>query len=159
MNVEEQVLALVQQALADLDRSEVRLSLVTRKAVRIARLRGDYENLYWLAMELRTLGDQEARHAIYYEVAPHLTREALEAIHKSSVDSYIARRTSKSIQGEGVDPDVGGVLPFGLAELESRIENLKRVIQDLTTPTSLSSSDYIYLEKQQGALVPSCMWR
>lgn len=143
------VLDLVQRALDELDSPGARLSSVIRKAIRVARLRRDYDSLYWLAMEMRTIGDEEAKKDIYYEVAPHLTRAALETLHKQSIGAYIARRSSAHLEfSEGGGK--GGVLSLPVPEIEVRIENLREGIRDLTTPTTLSSSEYLYLEERQG---------
>jgi hypothetical protein len=78
-------------------------------------------------MEMRTAGDKESKSALYYEVAPHMNRADLEVLNKHSVEVYIVRRTSPAITS--VDgSEEGGVLVFSVAELESRIENLKAAI-------------------------------
>ena len=48
-------------ALDDLDNPAVPTSVVARKALRIARLRNDWNALLWLHTELRPAGDQQAR--------------------------------------------------------------------------------------------------
>jgi hypothetical protein len=150
MNQAGMTLELVQQALAELDAADGKLSSVIRKAIRIARLRGDYESLYWLAMEMRTIGDQNARYTIYYEVAPHLTRAGFEALHERSLDAYVARRFSHKIEtseGEGQ-----AVLGLSVPELEARIERMKEMAQELAPRSGISASDRSYTGGDSGPL-------
>jgi hypothetical protein len=153
MNIAEQILKLVHQALSELEASGSSISSVIRKAIRVARLRGDYESLYWLSMEMRTLGDQEAKNASYLEIAPHLTRTELEALNRRSVDGYIGRRRSNNLElapeysGESCE---GAVLGLGVPELEDKLKHLKKGIEDLTTPSHISPADYLYLEQRYG---------
>lgn len=71
------VFNLVQGALEDLDDPGVSLMKSVRKGIRIARLRKDYTALYWLEMEARTRGDDEARKALFLEIAPHFNEGAV----------------------------------------------------------------------------------
>ncbi|MFL6237616.1 MAG: hypothetical protein ACJ76N_31150 [Thermoanaerobaculia bacterium] len=147
MNVAEQILELVHQALSELETSGSSISSVIRKAIRVARLRGDYENLYWLSMEMRALGDQEAKNAIFLEIAPHLTRTELEALNRRSVDGYIGRRRSNNLElapeyaGESCE---GAILGLGVPELEDKFKFLEKGIEDLAAPSHLSPADYLY---------------
>lgn len=151
MDIARQVLDLVQQALVDLDTPGVRLSSVIRKAIRIARLREDYENLYCLSMEMRTVNDREARQAIYLEIAPHLTREELANLNDRSVEAYLARRFSKNLELRGQSEEEM-ILGLPVPEIEARIENLREMIRDLTVPASLGAPDYVKLEREQSAM-------
>lgn len=153
MNIAEQVLGLVHQALSELETPGSSISSVIRKAIRVARLREDYESLYWLSMEMRSIGDQEAKTAIYLEIAPHFTRTELQALNRRSVDGYIGRRKSNNLElapeyfGESCE---GAVLGLGVPELEEKLQHLREGIRELTTPLHLGPRDYLYLEQRQG---------
>jgi len=52
MNEPDKMLALVSEALNYFDDSNFQLSKIMRKAIHIAHLRNDYENLFWLKAEM-----------------------------------------------------------------------------------------------------------
>ncbi len=75
MSVLDRTLNLVQTTLDEFDSPNYKLSSVLRKAIRIARLRNDYENLWWLQEEMLADDDKEARNRIQKELLPHYSRE------------------------------------------------------------------------------------
>jgi hypothetical protein len=49
-------------------------------ALRVARLRGDVENLVWLSLEARPVGDEFAKRRAYSELRQNLARSELKAL-------------------------------------------------------------------------------
>jgi ABC-type transport system involved in cytochrome c biogenesis ATPase subunit len=66
---------LCRRLFAEFDGPDYRLSSVRRKAIRIARLRNDYENLWWLQAEMLADSDKEARNRIKKELLPHYSKD------------------------------------------------------------------------------------
>ena len=73
---------LVRDALDSLDDPNTKLSASIRKAIRIARLRNDYDNLWWLESEMLSWGNDEAKWRIAEEIAPHYTNAKYEYTKK-----------------------------------------------------------------------------
>src|SRR5207248_11322913 len=69
-----EILKLVREALDELDAARP-LSAVIRKAIRIARLRNDYEALWWLQLELVSMSDDKAIMQLKIELASRLGRD------------------------------------------------------------------------------------
>jgi hypothetical protein len=80
MSVLDRTLKLVQTTLDEFDNPNYKLSSVLRKAIRIARLRNDHENLWWLQEEMLADSDKEARNRIKRELLPHYSREQFRRI-------------------------------------------------------------------------------
>jgi hypothetical protein len=134
----DRIMDLVNQAFADLDNNEVPLSNVIGKAIRIARLRGDFDNLYWLEMEQRPLGDDRARSEFIAEVADHYSRDELERQHREVVEAYIAERTDEMPVNEDATEFETKVLGLSVRGIEDKINSISTVT---TTPVPPSGID------------------
>lgn len=87
------VAGLVAQALDAADDQSVPASVLTRKAIRIARLRSDWPGLVWLQMEVRTPGDDEARRATVEEVGTYFAPGKLQETWSNATERYLAQRS------------------------------------------------------------------
>jgi hypothetical protein len=104
---------LLAEAIGEIE-GDVPLSAVISKAQRIARDRQDWENLYWLAMEMRSIGDTGARDRVIGELAPFLGPDLMEQIKIREGEAYI---TERSVPGH----DDERVLAAGVGEIEEQI--------------------------------------
>ncbi len=118
-------LDLVRAALDELDQQNSRLSVVARKALRIARLRNDWAAVYWLQMELDGPGDENASSRRVGEVAPYFSREAFARINKEAVEAAISSRSITMIDVHGKIND-GKITGLGIQEIEENILILSR---------------------------------
>lgn len=106
---------LVQTALDDFESAE--LPVTTRRAYRIARLRGDAEMAHRLSFELRPLGGSgEDRTRQLRAIYPGLTYEELRARHRKVLEEHIALR-SMSRGAEEPNEEERNVAGGSLAEL------------------------------------------
>ncbi len=96
------------------------------------------------------IGDEETKLAIRSEVAPHLTKEAMEAIHKRSLNAYLVRRSLVDAKDLLKSPDKPQVLIYSVPELESRCESIRKAIHEFNLPADLDLSDLIYEEDRLG---------
>jgi hypothetical protein len=76
---------LLNDALAAVDDSAVPASALARKAMRLSRLRNDWEAQWWLQMEMLTIDDTRAKAGRYLQTAaadirPHMTKEEYNAM-------------------------------------------------------------------------------
>lgn len=102
----ERTLALVHQALAEFDEPDYKLSSVIRKAIRIARLRSDYENLWWLQEEMIESREREARERIEREMSPHYSSENFERTRRAIIRASFSERSVRTLEdGTIVDDD------------------------------------------------------
>src|SRR5688572_25713134 len=91
--VVDRVLALVSEALEDLEQRRTPLSAVIQKSIRIARLRNDWDALWWLSLELTTAGDMASRRRLAAELMPHYEREAYRKQNERFGQALIEERT------------------------------------------------------------------
>lgn len=86
MDESEKILELVREALNYFDDTNYQLSKIMKKAIHIARLRNDYENLFWLKLEMITFNPDDS----LQDALQALENEFIEPIPKSKVD-YLKR--------------------------------------------------------------------
>jgi hypothetical protein len=137
----DRITALVDEAFADLANPEVRLSDVIAKAIRIARLRNDFDNLHWLEMELRPLGDERARWALAAEFGGHYTANELERRNKEVVENYIAERTSKFPMDTMGEKTKEQVLAVSVREIEQKIDAVEAFAKGPEIPSGMHTLD------------------
>jgi hypothetical protein len=89
----EYALHLVREALADLDSGNVLLSAVVRKAGRIARIRQDFEDLFWLEFESLDLKSPKTAKPVGDEIRPHFTRTEWNELGARVLSQHDAERT------------------------------------------------------------------
>lgn len=139
-------LDLVRSALDELDQRDSRLSAVARKAIRIARLRNDWEAVYWLQIELDGWSDENSINRRFGEVAPFFSRETFERIHKEAAEASISSRSITILDSHGKIDD-NKMTKLGIQEIEEYINVLSRREDPL--PNNLHPLDAAYFSDQR----------
>src|SRR5436190_20725701 len=87
------LLLLTREALAHLDRPR-EASSALRKATRVARMRGDVENLWWIEQELMPNETRRAANLqLIAEIAPNYSRDAFREVrHRLLMESLEIRK-------------------------------------------------------------------
>jgi hypothetical protein len=119
------VQALVDEALADLA-TDAPTSAILDKAIRVARLRGDGENLVWLTMETRGVGAEAAKKRVMTEARPYFaTYEAMRAHWGDVVEEFITERTLEQVPTGKTEEGGSPLIVMSVRELEVHIEALR----------------------------------
>jgi hypothetical protein len=139
-------LDLVRAALDELDQRDCRLSVVARKALRIARLRNDWEAVYWLQIELEGYSDKHASQRLVGEVAPYFSREVFQRIHNKAVESSISLRSITVIDSHG-ETDDDKMSGLSIQEMEENILVWSRSEDPL--PNNLHPLDAAHFSEQR----------
>lgn len=134
------LVVLLGQAFEDLDNPKASVAGAARKAIRLARLRRDYSNLYWLTRELFDVSNKEKARAACAEIAPHLTKEEFKRAQEVSVIPYMDRRSIFVVDENGTPSKEAKVMVAGVGEIEARCEGLRRTIEGLS-PAGARSAD------------------
>jgi hypothetical protein len=133
-SVSDRVAELVRVALDEADDMSVPVSAVARKALRVARLRNDWEAQWWLTLEMSTVDERphSAGKAFSVEVVAHLTREEYDAIGQRVVRKFMngPRLISKDRWHAQ-----------GIPDTEPYIRTLEEQIAALTVPDGLHPVD------------------
>jgi hypothetical protein len=151
VNLAETTLTLVRQALDDLDAPQVRLSAVMRKALRVARLRNDWSNVYWIHWELLSFDDRDGRRQMIAEAAPYFDGDTFRQLHKRTTEASISCRVIGQIDKSG-KLNTEHITSVSIAELEdivSRYEERSRNVAHL--PNGLHPVDAYTLIKEREA--------
>jgi hypothetical protein len=131
---------LVDEAQEELHRPEVRLSAAVAKAARIARLRGDMENLYWLEMEMHPIGEQSPRSQIEATLAQRYGDD-WTAFRVTATEQYFKRRELEPKEGR----EEGLICALSVGQIEAQMDWLRGVMADLKVEEGLAPID-IYAE-------------
>ena len=78
----ENILILTQDTITELNNANFPLSAVLRNCIRIARLRNDFENHFWLEFEMISIEDLSRLDFINKEIRSHFTKKEFEIISK-----------------------------------------------------------------------------
>lgn len=143
----DRILEVVASALEDLEGSRAPLSGVIRKAIRIARLRNDHANLWWLAWEMIPFGDKVLRKQAIAEVAGHYSAEQFKYLYEHFRDVYMAERQVRTFDDDGVPIKGDMFLPAPVEELEQRVDQLVAGQADTSPPAGLHPMDALEVHR------------
>jgi hypothetical protein len=139
-SLSDRIQELVERGFAGLADPVVKLSTVIRTAIRVARLRGDVDNLWWLEKQMRPLGTG-TRDQIASEFAGHYTTDELTARHNQISEVFITERTAEFPVSEGSARQEERVFGGTIPELEEKIETLRRMPDEFKPPEGLAPAD------------------
>lgn len=144
MSVLDQVTRLVQEALDDFDKPGTTVSSLLRRAIRIARLRNDFEGLMWLEIESNGVNDVAGNRRRMDAFKSHFTAEEYKEIsHRASL-AHISRRRWPHIDDKGLivtGRESDKVNPVSVAELEADVASLQAQISATVPPEGLTPID------------------
>ena len=116
------LLELIQAALDDADDPSVPASSLLRKAIRIARLRDDWEAVWWLRLQSFNPRDQRAEYeGLRGELSAHIPADEWESTSARVIDRWMSMRSRRD----------GMVQAMGLAELESHAQGIATRVRGL----------------------------
>lgn len=143
-----EILRFAREALNDIETGQP-LSKIIQKAIRTAKLKNDYENLFWLEMELISTNDGANTKKLADKIKQHLSPHDYIAARDSAVSAYISDRY---ISDRGKD---GGILGTktnidsrGVIELESIKDYFKDELENTKTPSGLHPVDLYFVEQK-----------
>lgn len=147
-NLSETILALVISALDDLSKPNSKLSAVIHKCIRIARLRNDYEHLYWLEEEMKSTKEKDVENKVLREIAPHYEREALKDMRNRVINAYIIERQINHYDRKTQTVDEDKICICSVQEIEDSVEYYHLEASGATPPNGLHPVDLYFIEKQ-----------
>lgn len=150
MNVLDRTLDLVQEALSEFDRPEYRLSNVIRKAIRIARLRNDYENLWWLEEEMIESGERKARERLENEILPHYSASDFEEARRDVLRASFSERSIRTLE-DGAVVDGDKICDLSVPSIEDAIRGLNEDAKQ-GPPSGMHTLDLYYAEQRYSRL-------
>jgi hypothetical protein len=134
MNITEELLSLVHKTFDEYDQPNPKLSNIIRKAIRIARLRNDYDNLRWLRMEMTDLNDKNAVSLINKEMASHYSKEELKRLIQQHWEIYDEERIFRGVNQNLEIIDKGSRYGGSIPEMERSINSLARQLSNPIPP-------------------------
>jgi len=141
-------LEFVTTTLNEVESNQVPLSSIIRKCIWVARLRNDYENLWWLELEMIPFTHQEEWHRVRREVAPHFSQAQCKVLHERFVKVYAEERATRSLDGESL-VNKGEVCGLSVEELEDRVICLQRESEAAVPPPGLHPTDLYFVDQDK----------
>ena len=149
MNKNEYILKLVNQAFEYIEDESTSLSKTVQKCIRIARLRNDFINLWWLDWETINIENTKLSNKVIEEISPHLTNEMFKLHRELYLDSWIGERSFTLILGTKKEEKVMNV---GIQEIEVDFEHHKNIVKSSHPPNGLHPVD-LYFENQSASQI------
>ena len=125
-------------------------------AIRIAKLRNDSYNLWWLNLETKSTRDisnfqNNITESVPFEFIKQITTEHFKKRFSIVQNKYIDERSVNiyDFESKGFKENI---IMISAGELVSKIENIKQSIEDLTVPTNLHTLDAYYKTKENDKL-------
>jgi hypothetical protein len=154
MDVVDRLLDLVREAFNELDKPDHQLHNVLRIAIRIARLRNDYDNLWWMEYEMVSFEDADARRRIDVEVVTHYTKDTFAPRRKQVLDRYLDERKIRDIDEHGNLVNRGKICGLSVPALQIHINSVDKEAESTVPPKGLHPVDLYFLEKEYAAVRP-----
>lgn len=146
----EYILNLVNDTLNGIDKTDMTLSSIIRKCIRIARLRNDYINLWWLNWETVSISNKKFNE-IAQEIAPYFSKNEFESYKKNFALEWIRER-SMVVVTENLKVTENQVCALSVGEIEVSIENNKRTASESFPPQGLHPLDLYFEEQSKGKI-------
>jgi hypothetical protein len=131
MNISDTVLSLTREALADFADPNYRLSIIVRKAIRVAQLRNDSVHLWWLNWEMTSPDDTDARDRYQREARSFDDREDLKALKNELAEGYISSRKRRNLDADYNLVDAPIVDTNSIDTIEAHIIELPEILGNL----------------------------
>lgn len=123
-----------------------KVSELIRQAARIARLRNDYLNLWWLEWEMVDIANKDVRFRAIDEIIPHFTKEPFTYWHDKFYGIWVDERAVVHFD-EDNNPVEDMLMGNGIAEIENDLEHYIKTGAQAVSPQGLHSLDLYYKEE------------
>lgn len=148
MSTTDELLSLTREAISAIENNSLPLSSIINKCIRIARLRNDTLNYWWLSFEMINIADKVERKRILSEIITLLPREACEHFHKKYGELWFNERSSISIGDDlEVKPDEA-IQGRGVGEIEALIDHYSQFLDRRSVSTGMHPLDQAVAENQ-----------
>lgn len=139
---------LVQRGLAAADDPAHPVSALARLALRVARLREDWDAVWWLSIETRSLGEgsDAFKTDLADEVRAHFTGLDIKAVNKRHGDLYLAERAVSHFDEH--NRPTAATCSMSLDEIEHQIVAI-RAASEPNLPPGLAPVDVYKLRQSQ----------
>lgn len=123
-----------------------RLSRVAERALRLARLRADYLNEWWLRLELVGFDEENARKELDAEMIGHLGPEDFSIVRVAVMTDYMERR-KVGTRDLSADEDKRNIATHSLGSMETLIASMRDQIEAFKPPPGMHAVD-LYFKQQ-----------
>ena len=137
------VLKLLDKALDDSEKG----SVLVQRAARIARLRHDYVNLWWLEWELVNATREEERKFVVKEIIAHFTREQLKHFWGKYYELWVDERRIVHLDSKLNASSEEMILAKSISEIENEVGYYSKMGAEAISPQGLHSLDLYYQEQ------------
>lgn len=146
MSNKNKILDIINQAQRDLSREK--LSIILNDCLRIAILRNDFANQWWINWEFCTMNDSESMRKYPLTVQHRFTKENFELLWKKYQHEWFNEREISADDLKILNQPKGTVYALSVIELENKIDYSKAAIDRLVTPQGLAALDAYSIEIQ-----------
>ena len=146
-DVLDRLIVLTQGALDEFGSQHVPLSASLNKAIRIAVLRNDYLNVYWLREETLSFDDEDAIRRLREEMRPHFSQSDYIEIRGRNSKAYMSERHVRELDDQGQLRDRGNLCGLSIVEIEHQAQAFRAAAERAVTPTGLHPIDLYFVDQ------------
>lgn len=148
----EYILSLVNDTLSNIESANIPLSSIIRKCIRIALLRNDYINQWWLEWEMINIADNNLNHKIVKQVASHFTKDELGIYINEFIKLWNNERRCAAIKDNLEIEFDKNIIPHGVGGIEIEIRKSKKISSESFPPQGLHTLDLYYISKEKDTI-------
>lgn len=149
--VDEYVLKIVQTALVNATSLNYPTSNLLKDVQRIATHRRDFENLWWILLELRC-GRKEDMQEIDNEMKSKFSDSEFRTLRVAHFEKWMSERFLNKLDAAGNIEEKDQVFPFSIYDIEDRLHTIEHHTNSLTNTNGMHSLDVYYIEKENSSL-------
>jgi hypothetical protein len=140
MQISEKLIGLIDKALSEFDSLDFRLSSIIRNAIRIARLRNDFDSLWWMEMEMVII-NKETLKQITEEIQPHYSEDHFRQLNVQIVKKYFSERKINKMDQSGNITRDDATCILSVPEIERKVKTLVDEVEKAVLPNGLQPFD------------------
>lgn len=147
MKTEEYILKLITDLVEKLYNQNIQLSLIINDCKRIAKMRGDYNNLLWLDLECHKLVEEKYQEFFFKDYKSKFNTDEFENHKKILFFKWLTERDIElSDEEKGRHSNEPVLLPLSVGEIEAELTASKEKRNNLSNTDGMHHEDKYYFE-------------
>lgn len=146
MTNQEYILQLVTRLLEKIYDKNIVLSILINDSKRVAKLRGDFKNLWWLEWETCNINEKEKLQEFPKSVESKFDKDEFKKLSTEYWEKWISERRISTFDKDQKIKNSDNVLPASIAEIESKLATSIEKRNNLSNTAGMHPLDRYYTE-------------
>ncbi len=147
MKNQEYILQLVTRLLEKVYNKDIQLSLLINESKRVAKLRGDFKNLWWLEWETCNINEKTKLQEFPKSIESKFDKLEFKMLSKEYWEKWVSERQISTFNKDQTVEESNNILPSSISEIESKLSTSIEKRKNLSNPSGMHPLDLYYAEK------------